>query len=96
LIEAPASSETLLLVEKPMVNTAVPNILGRSSGAIVLRPADQTINGLIDPLHFDKWNYLCVDGHVALMAPEETIKSPAVVTSYAPTLNYMWTRDPND
>jgi len=99
ITDAPRSSETLLLVECPYPNGSTAqslNRLGSPSGCQVDKPSDQTNQGLIKPLHGGKWNYLFVDGHVDWLSMDQTIRTPATLTSTAPTLNYMWTRIPND
>jgi prepilin-type processing-associated H-X9-DG protein len=87
--EVAVTAQTLMLVENPMPNNAGPNVLGHGAGALVSRPSDQG-RGLVKPYHNHRWNYLFVDGHVGLLAPEDTIRAPNIVTSLP--ANYMWTR----
>jgi len=54
------------------------------------------------PIHNGKWNYLFCDGHVAVLAPEDTVRPPYTITGGNPTngglksqANFMWSRDGN-
>jgi len=97
LSEMLQSGETLLLVELPMISaTTSINRLGSSAGALVDRPSAQTGAGQIKPVHNNQWNYLFVDGHVAQMAPEDTLHAPATALDTTGLPNYMWTRTAAD
>lgn len=90
ITEVANSGRTLLLLEQPSAR----NILGAWQGAIISRPLDQIVgapDGVAEPYHMKKFNYLFVDGHVEMFAPANTIRPPKAVSSYQP--NYMWRRD---
>ena len=54
------------------------------------------------PIHNGKWNYLFCDGHVELLAPEDTVRAPYTMAAGNPLnggltsqANFMWSRDGN-
>ena len=46
--------------------------------------------------HGQTWNYLFVDGHVAALRVEDTLRRPSGAPFNFIRPNYMWTRKPDD
>ena len=84
LAEFSDTAGTLMAVENP-ANTDNSgsynnnNMLAKSQSSLCGSPADQAANvnngAPGNPLHFDGWNYLFVDGHVKFLRPSRTIGS---------------------
>jgi prepilin-type N-terminal cleavage/methylation domain-containing protein/prepilin-type processing-associated H-X9-DG protein len=97
-----ASAETIMISETPSPF----NVLGSPLYALAGNPAEQVMGwqpawpviaqGRFVTLHDGRWNYLFVDGHVAFLAPLETVRPAATAIQAVRASNYMWTRDPND
>ena len=78
LAEVPVPAETLILVEMPHKRSN----FGSPERAVCYGPYDTsnnqyqastTGNNVSQPIHFDGWNYLFVDGHVKFLRPANTI-----------------------
>lgn len=91
-------TEQLLVVEKPYMY----NLVGAAAQTDFCdKPGDQvigwpTFTAKTRTTHGTKWNYLFVDGHVAALKIEETVRPAANFNVVLSNANYMWTRDPND
>jgi prepilin-type processing-associated H-X9-DG protein len=96
-------SEVLLLVE----GNSGWNVQGHHVWAIVDNPmycyhayrqtgAPPTLALARRTSHRDKWNYLFVDGHVASMRLEDTLRRKPDGSVDLSKGSHLWTRDPND
>ncbi|MDR3708987.1 MAG: DUF1559 domain-containing protein [Capsulimonadaceae bacterium] len=81
-----APSTTFEIVEAP--NSL--NCMGRGTYSDAGSPNNQQAS--LSPVHTSGWNYLCCDGHVKWLKPEQTIG--ALGTMAAP--QGYWTLNPND
>ncbi|BCM88497.1 hypothetical protein IAD21_00330 [Abditibacteriota bacterium] len=95
LSEIPAPATTLMVVERPFKL----NGFGLGSGSTCAGPTAPTqpqyapgnSNYLSNPLHFDGYNYLFIDGHVKYQRPEQTIGTGTMTAPLG-----MWTLKEND
>ena len=98
------SAETLMVVERAQSG----NIQGSKSYDNIEWPREQQMNSpgsynamefqnRLVTLHGSKWNYLFVDGHVAFLSINETLRPySSNIISGLGTANYMWTRRVDD
>lgn len=87
--------DTLLLAEQSRSN----NIIANSSGATIRVTADhieRRVDREPNPYHKEKLNYLMIDGHVELLAPEETVGSGGIAGTNQSAHHGKWTLDPKD
>jgi prepilin-type processing-associated H-X9-DG protein len=100
--EVRRSAETLLLVESPQGH----RIQGHRAYCWIDDPSRQflpewsaeipTLHQARRTTHGQTWNYLFVDGHVAALRVEDTLKrAPGAPFNFIRP-NYMWTRTPHD
>ena len=99
LLDVPAPSQTLFMVEHPYRTNTIGWAFWTSSttSAPTYQGSLPTDIPRLVPLHSGSWNYLFADGHVAMLKPQDTIRPPFTMADNGngfPT--YMWTRDPND
>jgi prepilin-type N-terminal cleavage/methylation domain-containing protein/prepilin-type processing-associated H-X9-DG protein len=92
----PQPATTILVAEKPNKGNKIAkqtqaNIRKISSGGVA--QIDAT-NGYAEPIHFEGYNFLFVDGHVKWLKPAATIGPTSAITDDNP--KGMWTIDEND
>ncbi len=102
ITEVRKSAETLLLVESPHGH----RIQGHGAYCWIDDPSRQflpewhsglpTLHQARRTTHRQRWNYLFVDGHVAALRVEDTLRRPLDSPFGFIRPNYMWTRAPND
>lgn len=96
LADVPSPAGTIMMTENPNPN----NRVAGTNQSSVRSPDDQDAgysgvgfnwSGVPEPIHFEGWNYLFVDGHVKWMQPEKTISTPGKSPGAWTTPKGMWT-----
>jgi type II secretory pathway pseudopilin PulG len=94
--EIPSAVGTIMLAENPGTRNRFRLASGAVVGSASAQGSQYTCSNppVIDPIHFDSWNYLFVDGHVKALHPEATVGMAYGGTLASP--KGMWTIYEND
>jgi len=84
-------SSKVLMVAESFGTITNPNTAGHAQNALIQNPNGQ-LTGYAGLAHYDKWNYLFVDGHVELLYPLDTVNGDKTKLTAAPP-GGMWVRD---
>lgn len=104
IAEFPSPATTIMVTEGPKANNRIATNTGyRATGPGNLPAAVNSQREGTEPIHFDGWNYLFVDGHVKWLRPDKTIGTGPVTNSFGFTCQAtmaspcgMWTIADND